>query len=99
MASLPHKSAAARLLNWRFILLFWFLFAVFITLPRMVTSYWTGQEFSFLRDLSGNLLCCLTWALATPIIVRLAQRFMIAGPRWLLHLLFHIAACTLNNSA
>ena len=87
------KSAVARVFNWKTIPLFWILFSVFISLPRLLTSRIVERGPTFVQMLYGNMLCSLGWIIATPVIILISRRFFISGPRWFVHLLIHLVSC------
>ncbi len=87
------KSAVARVFNWKTIPLFWILFSVFISLPRLITSRFIEGGPAFLETLYGNLLCSLGWIVATPAILLISKRFFISGRRWFVYVMVHLVSC------
>jgi len=84
---------AVRLLSWRSVLLFWLGYSAFVSLPALVSSPLFEQETSFVSTWSSYLLFGALWALATPLILTLARRLFISGPRRWVNLVLHLIAC------
>lgn len=76
--------------KWHWVFGFWSLFAVFLSLSFHVTANLTGRPSSFPVVFWNNLVCCLLWAMLTPLIVGLNRRAFIGGPRWYLSLALHL---------
>ncbi len=78
--------------GWKITLLFWLCFGLFLTCSQALTSWLSQRAFLFSSALTANVICSLLWALATPLILKLARRFVIGGAGWPWRLAFHIGA-------
>jgi hypothetical protein len=74
------------------VFLFWFLYAVLITLPCLVTYPLSLSSLSLTYSVSCVFLIALVRAVFTPAVLAAQPRFFISGRCWFLRLLFHIVA-------
>ncbi len=89
----PKLPGIAHITNLKTALVFWVLFALFISLPRVIINRILGVEANFIESLIPNLSCSVLVALQTPFMLWLSRRFSFSTPPILLSVAIHLLAC------
>jgi two-component system LytT family sensor kinase len=77
----------------------WTGLALLLAASTSLTYRSTGRPANWALSTERSLAEWWLWALLTPLVARLAQRFPLSGPRWGRHLAFHVVAGTLLAAA
>lgn len=73
----------------------WTLFGVFFACQSIVNSSYFGRPAAVRQTFTNWLSCAYLWALLTPFVIGLAQRFPLERKTIRRNLLIHLAACLL----